>query len=496
MYKLNLLLNENTLINFKLVRKLILRYRSHFFVSFFGFLGIFLVNYYYQPIRYSVNVSMQATSTHVVSRDLSSLLPNENASVLNVGELKLSFGSLKFLKNYAKAVSENENFAILNFGLIGKRHNLTGREIKFSCRGRMECIVEKIAGVLQGSFNVEQSVIDNRFTLTITANDKKSAEILTPILLKVVEENRIGVKQALVFKEIKNVSDLIEESRTMIQKMDGYTALENQEKLQNDITDAKEKIKLIQFAINSETANVSNLESRLNENKKTTSKKLIGSRENLEHLKKKQNRLLEIRQNISILSNVYEENRSEADREIIKQLKRELKALTRELPNEVEQKSLEGKQSFMDGQAEKSRDFEFEYVVAKNKLETLKQNYEDTRKELDAYLQEKIANEGKVIGMKSDLEFLKNLENKLMSLRLLSATLTSDLFIEESIPNARGYRQATILKIFLFSISIAIFLYFTSLILRYLSDDTLYDVEEIHSRLGNLDFLGEAPRFD
>ena len=153
-------------------------------------------------------------------------------------------------------------------------------------------------------------------------------------------------------------------------------------------------------------------------------------------------------------------------------------------------------ETFIEGQRVKSSDFEFDYTVSKNKLEKLTSDYEEAKKDLDSMLEQKINNENKVVGMKTDLEFLKNLEAKQMSLKLLSSTMTSDLYFEDVGTYANEYRQSSYLKIFLFSFGITFFLYLISIFIRFMFDDKIYGEDEIRNHFKNIDFVGEVPKFD
>lgn len=496
MDKFNQLLNENTIVDFKLLWKLSTRYRSHLILAALFFMAIFSFNYYVQPVIFAVNVPLKAISNHTVANDLSTLLPVDNANTVNLSELKISMENYSFLKSYAELATKDTHFNKLNFGSVNSNDDIYGSELKKVCGKDKECLYDRLANVLKGSFNVEQGLTENRFILTVNAKEKQTVQRLTSILLKALELNRVHVRQYLVLKEIQSVGNLIAESRSIMQKMDGYKALEDQEKLNNNISDLKERIRMLQNSASLEMANVSTLESRLAENKRSTRKKVAESREEFERIQKAQARFVDIKQNISILSSMPEEKRSDSDRLIIAQLKEEQHRLSKIIPPEPHRKSMELTENFIEGQRGKSGDYEFDYMVAKNKLEKLNQDYEASKAELNEMLQTKILNEGKVVGMKADLEFLKNLESKQMSLKLLNATMTSDLFFEDVSSVAREYRQSTYLKIFLFSFSLTFFLYLLSILFRFFRDDRIYGEEEIRSQLKNLDFVGEVPLFE
>ena len=111
-------------------------------------------------------------------------------------------------------------------------------------------------------------------------------------------------------------------------------------------------------------------------------------------------------------------------------------------------------------------------------------------------MQKKLINESKVNGMKADLDFLKNLESKQMSLKLLNATMNSDLIFEDGNQLIEEFRKSSFAKIFLFSFAISGFLYLISILIRFTADDKIYGEEEIRMYFKELDFIGEVPSFD
>lgn len=497
MDKFNQLLNETTIVDFRLLWKLSVRYRSHLVFAVILFCAIFSYNYYSQPIIYAVNVPIKAISNHTVSHDLSALLPVDNANNVNLSELKISLESYSFLNSYAELILKEPGFDKFNFGVISTNKNIYGYELKKRCNANKECLLGKLANQLKGSFFVEQGLTENRFVLTLNAIDQKTVLNLAKVLVKAIEINRIYVRQYLVLKEIESVGNLIAESRSIMTKMDGFKALEDQEKLQNNIADLKERIRMLQSSISMEVANVTALASRLAENKRSTHQsRAVSSRDDFEKIQKAQARLNDVKMNITTLLSIPESNRSSTDNYYIAQLKEEKTRLLKLLPAESTRKSMELSENFIEGQRVKSGDYEFDYQVAKNKLDKLNSDYENSKTELNELQQVKIANENKVVSLKTDMDFLKNLESKQLSLKLLNATMNSDLFFEDLSPSAREFRQSTYIKIFLFSFSIVAFFYFISILIRFLLDDRIYGEDDVRSHLKGLDFVGEVPFFD
>ncbi len=495
MEKLSQLLNETTILDFKLLWKLSLRYSAHFFIAIAFTCGFFVYNYYQQPIIYAVNVPVKVVANHTVSHDLSALVPVDNANLLTVSELKISLDNFTFLREFAKHVIADKSFDELNLGATSSIKNLYAKKMRQECGADKECLEVKVANSLKTLFSIDQGLTENRFILSVNAIEKKTVKIITPILIKSIEGNRVYAKQYLVLKEIQSVGNLIAESRSIMQKMEGYQALEEQEKLQTSIDSKKEEIKMLQSSTGQELANFKALESRLNENKKSTQDRSVASKDAYESIVKNQMRLTEINQNIYALSNITPEKRSSSDNLIISQLTEERETLLKKLPSERSRRNMMLSENFADGQRVKASDFEFEYIVSKNKLEKLNEDFEIAKEELDTMLENKISNETKVAGMKTDLEFLRSLEAKLMSLKLLNATMTTDLYFEDTSSNASEFRQSSFMKIFMFSASLTFFLYFFSLLIRFLMDDRIYGEEEIRSHLKGLHFIGEVPKF-
>ncbi|MFA6236657.1 MAG: hypothetical protein WC635_04945 [Bacteriovorax sp.] len=495
MEKLQGLLHEGTIINLRMLFKLSVRYKVHFFGAVLFFVSFLLYNQFSQPVIYAIKVPMKEVIVQKVSSDLTSLLPEANISALSLEELTIALSNYSFLKNFASLVVEDPNFDQLNFGRIESTKSLFGRDLKLGCIGVNECIVARLADELPELFYLEKGPTKNRFTLVTNAIDKKTVYTLSSHLVKAIEQDRIRVRQYTLLKEIKSVGNLIEESRSVMKKMGGYRAMEEQEKLQNNIADLKERIRLLQSNSSLEMANVSSLQAKLMENKKST-RMVENTDEKYEEYQKAQRRLEDIKLNIAALSNIEEEKRTASDKLIISQLREEQSSLLKILPPKQDLKSMELSESFKEKQRGNSGDFEFDYLVSKNKISRLKVDYESSKAELNEMLQKKLINENKVGGMKADLDFLKSLESKQMSLKLLSATMNSDLVFEDGNQQVEDFRKSSFIRTFLYSFSFSLLLYILSILARYSSDDRIYGEEEIRMYLKDLDFVGEAPSFE
>ena len=432
-----------------------------------------------------------------ISTDMSSLvLPTTGSTGISFVEVSAIVSSFSFLKSFAELIVKDPDFDHLNFGTMKNEKSLYGYEIKKSCGGIPGCVVEKLAFSLEGLFTIEKGLTENRFTLTVNVLDAKSIQKIIDVLIKVIELNRVQARQYSVAKEITNIEKLITESHLLIDKIDGFNILEEQGEFENNISDMKEKLRLLQYSISNEAGEVNTLEAQLEENKKSIYSDYAKGTVEYENMVKSKNKLFEIRQNIISLSSVSEEMRSFADKQILSELQNEQKQLAKKLPREGRVKSLESTEAFKDSQFGRSSDFAFDHVVSQKKLLKLQEEFKTTKNLLNEMLQQKLSNESKVNGIKLDVDFLKNLESKLMSLKLLNATMTSDLIFEDFSRQTRDFRNSSYVKILLFSFCIASFLYIISILIRYSLDDTIYGEEEILEQFKSLDFIGEVPVFE
>lgn len=496
MEKLSNLLDETTILNFRLLSKLVTRYSSHLIIAFLFFVGLFTYNYYSQPIIYSVNVPIKTISKHTVSSDLSSLLPVESDQTVSLSELNVVVGSYSFIKSLAENVILLPAFDRLNYGAITNGKQVLGSDIRKNCKNNHDCMIDNLAGLLGFMYAIEPGQTDNRFVLVVSALEEKAAIEVSQALIKTIELNRVEVRRYMVTKEIDSVDKLIKESREIIDGMNGFNLLEENEKVQTELVDLKDKLRSLQASITAENSAMTALEARVRENKKN-----LDLDSKVDRLTRSQDlairsKIEEVRQNIAHLSSVPDSMRSASDKLILNNLSDELKKLESKASSSKSLSKLKYTDDFGKQQEQYEKTFEFDYSVSKNKLQKLRVEYEETRIRIEELSTDKVAKESQVAKLKGDLEFLKNLETKQMSLKLMSSTMTSDLVFEEVAKRAREFRRSSMIKIVIFSFVVTAIIYLITVIGRYFIDDKIYSEEDLKAHFQNLDFIGEVPSFD
>lgn len=495
MEKLLSLLHEGTIINIRVLFALSRRYKVLFpgAVILFGVLLCYSV--YIQPTIYSVTVPLKEEMSHKISADLSSLLPVENTNRLTVEELTISLTSAKLMNKLSEDIYNHKNFDRLNFSFTESSKKFTGVDIKKSCKQSKECAISTIGEKIRSFISLEQDVATNRFKLIVNTTDKETTLVVSELAASDFELERIRLRQAIVQKEIVNVSSLIDESRLMMKKLGGYEALHEQEKLNNDISDLRDRLKMIQVNLSEEEANYSAFKAKLAENRKRVKSSSVDS-DRYEAFMKIHARLNELKQNISLLLHIPDEERSATDKKILAQLQSEKMRLVQKLPEEERFQEIKSVENFKEKQMENSGNVEFDFVVSKNKMAKLNSDFDEARKELDQLLKQKISVDTRLNGMKTDLDFLSGLESKLMSLKLINATMNSDLIFEDGSQVIDEFRRASFLKLTFYCFFISSFIYLFSIVLKYSLDDKIYGEDDLRLYFKKLDFIGEVPSFD
>ena len=497
MEKFSVLLDETTIVNFKLLWKLMGRYRTHLTIAVISFLFTFIYFYFSQPVVFSTSVPIKVVAKHTVSNDMQSLIQVESTSNVTLNELTVSLSGYSFIKSYAEAIVKDPEFDRLNFGSIASGKKLMGITVRQSCNDQPSCMIDQLITPLSGSFLIEQGATENRFSLTVNALNDKTVHHLTDTLITTIEKSRIATRQYLVLKEIESVDNLIKESRSYLKDKNGIQELEENETSLIEITDLKEKLRNLLISINQESTNLTSLEAKLSENRKAI--KEPGSKEEAFkklNFKTLQYKIIDIRQNIASLSSIPEESRSQSDKLVLAKLIEELKELEVQIPHESTIKSIEAGDEFENAQRHHEKSTEFEVLVSKGKISNLKAEYNEAKARLDYLTRNRVSKETTITKLKSDLDFLKSLEAKQLSLKLMSTTMTSDLHFEDFGRGTKEFRRSSVGKIFLFSLFLNGFLYLMSILGRYFIDDRIYSEDDLKSHFIKLDFIGEVPSFD
>ena len=98
--------------------------------------------------------------------------------------------------------------------------------------------------------------------------------------------------------------------------------------------------------------------------------------------------------------------------------------------------------------------------------------------------------------LKPDLEYLKQMEEKLVSLKMIKSAVKSDVFFDNFSNDVMLFKRNPLWQILAFSLIFTLFFLFSVLIVVYLRDDRIYEEMELVSCFNDLEVIGKTPDFD
>ena len=115
---------------------------------------------------------------------------------------------------------------------------------------------------------------------------------------------------------------------------------------------------------------------------------------------------------------------------------------------------------------------------------------------LNQTIKENLKLESRSAVLRQDLEYIKLLESKLISIKLMVATITPDLIFEKYSTQLDEFNRSSAIKNLLFATLFSFSIYFILLLMRYFLDDRLYEEHEIKKCFQDLAIIGKTPDFD
>jgi hypothetical protein len=486
MIKLARLLSESTIIDFSMIGRLCLRYRGLLSIAVIVFFTVTVYLFETRPVIYTSTIPAKMIFKQDHSKDLVVNHFLNEQKVISVDELKISLYSQSFMKAFAVNLIKNPKFRIEGILFNNKKLVLSDY---YQCRHSENCKIETLSSKLSDTFQIEPNVTDDRFTITVMVVEKWILPIVSKALLESIEKEDVKNKALAFSKELNSIENLIGESKSVIKSKGGNDTLEEQTYLLNTINEYYERIKTLQQNLSMEAVLESSLAAKLKENKKTFKKDETFQKPEVVATRLK---IQELKSNILFLT---ESESTEVDRKILNQLKKELSDIQKNHPSEFQLHTIEQKESFKEKQREGMDNLNFEYEVSKNKKAKLLSELESTKAILNQSLEKKLQLDQSAGVIKTDMEFLKNLESKQMSLKLAISTVTSDMFFEDSSLVGQEYRTSSSLFILSFGSMVSLLIYLLSIMFRFMMDDRIYNSDDVEHEFKGLCFVGTVPSF-
>ena len=159
-------------------------------------------------------------------------------------------------------------------------------------------------------------------------------------------------------------------------------------------------------------------------------------------------------------------------------------------------RSVSGIDKFNETQDSKSNYTQKDYNVLREKIKKEQAEYDKTKEELDKLQVEHAEVSRKLDDMKPNTGYLDLLEKKLISLKLLSSTITTDLVVDNIGNNIKIHKNASLSKYLVFATISSIFFIFLLTVIRYLFDQKIYSEDDVKVFFEDLEVIGNTPEFE
>lgn len=435
-------------------------------------------------------------------------------SVMNFGSLAggniETFGNeiLHLNHNYefnsilAENLLEHVDFLKLNFTRPSSDSKVLLSDILSGC-DQISCKVNKLSELLFEFYTVSLTSINNRYNLKVLSTDELTTRILMDVITNTLVKSRTDELRLTVNRQIAAAEELIIANQEEIKLKGGFKSLQDEGHLNSNIAEAQDRVRSLMYLINSEKALLTSLQLRLGQNKKTqsdghdfdTSEEIKTEKSKYERYVKLKDKQKDLRSNLNQMS-LNHMNRTESEKKLIAQMELELRQTEQELSKSHSKKrEIAYDESFVSLQQSGESSLEFDYKVQLNKVKSLEEEFKTLRKSLDELISQKVNSETEMMALKPEFEYVRQLESKLMSLKLMRSSINSDVTFERLNPNILKFKRSPLFKITLFSLLLGFFFYFIILMISYIFDDRIYSEKEMTHLIKNLKVLGRAPQF-
>lgn len=502
MKKINAILHDVTVINFLLIFKLAKRYMvatiSAIIIAVVSILYTHFTQIEIHTKKVAFKIKSPDASTATSGGGLASLTADtESSGYFNQNEVMAIMTNYNFLTVVSELLVESPHFSKLDFNGTASKKIQDHAQIFKNCNDK-KCNVETIRGIIPGFFTVETDQTTQRTVLNVTTRSTITTLELLKNLKTALIKSRMNAAITSADQSIKDTEDLIEKSKKDIESKGGFEKIAESESLEALIKQHNDRISAISSRLTTERDQYNFQQIRLKESGSTVNTDINSNKKlSYENFTKLTTKIEEIRQNIASINSTPKESRTESDNLVLKQLNSELTKLETDLSKFGPMKrNIAHDDSFINTQINNQINFEFDYKVTSAKLKRIQDEYDTAKKELDGLFNKKAAMENELLHLKPDLEYLKQMEGKLVEAKMAKTALKSDVFFDQFGDDVASYRRSTLIQIIIFCSAVSFFLLFIALIVIYLYDDRIFDSFEIEKCCQNLPVIGEAPTFE
>ncbi len=495
MNKLSNLLDDITVVSFPMMWKLAKRYNKMCVGVLFGVISLTALLYIFQSNVFSSSISFKNAAVES-SGDGSALFAVENLDVKRAEILRLG-NSVDFYRLIATNLLDRFTLEEVVKGIQEKGKGIVQR-IELQCSKDIECQREVIANMLPKMIDITYGDRNgNHYILTVRTVRPVFNRQLLDVVISSVQSSRLKSKKQQLVEQQNITRRMIKSNRD---KLTSTRYLELKEEINifdNQLREFDEKMKVFHQNYLGQQEKLSAAKAKLN-NRKTS----LGKEVNLDDLelsKKREGLKLKISQLTNDINSIelLSENKSGEGLKILNELKAELKAnrkLLKKMPQSKRQ--LDNLDRFIATNDKKYDASVFDYNVFKEQVIATKNKYDQMQVQKKDIINKKLLLERELERIEPAAKLLKQLEGRLIELQLMESSAVSDLVFDRFATTVKQMRKTPILLLFIYCLAGIFFSIFAAIVVRYLSDNKIYDEDDLRMSLSNLKILGSIPEFD
>jgi len=495
--KFNSLLNDVTILNFPLIGKLLRRYYLISITIPVMAIGVSVYFYSIQNVLYETNVGFSDASTKNLSpTNTIADLVGENQIIIAEEDVLAMRNDWVFNQKLAKKIYKLPDLYSLDFNGVGTRNKISTNILLEKCQHDEECSVRTLLGSLPSLYNIVAEATPGRYRLIVVTLEEKTSKIILREVAKLIEEDRVVYLKNIVDKKIEATEKLIKQQNVDIDADNMMNLSNRQVNLKNQIEEIKNGMRNLSQSIANNKLQFNTLELELAQFNKSKSIGAADSkRVNYEKYVKLNQEVLDLRTNLSLLTQ--NTAMSEYEKKVVVELEARLQTKLSELEKLGDvSRSVSGIDKFNETQDSKSNYTQKDYNVLREKIKKEQAEYDKTKEELDKLQVEHAEVSRKLDDMKPNTGYLDLLEKKLISLKLLSSTITTDLVVDNIGNNIKIHKNASLSKYLVFATISSIFFIFLLTVIRYLFDQKIYSEDDVKVFFEDLEVIGNTPEFE
>lgn len=502
MKKAIILFDEKTILNFPFLFSLSKRYK---WLTYSLPLAIILTAaflYKTQHTIYGHDVSLSTNNKGVGSSQGGPSNPmmvlfGDGQQFLMKNDLVAIFKSYNFIDLLAHKVLAHEHFERFNFNSIYAK-KMQKWEKFFPRPHDQAAVIEALHGLLPGFFAFDSGMAEYRYVLKVNTLDSYTTGEITQLIIEAMEEYRLSHLKGDIGHQINSFEDLLEKGREDLKNKGGENILEEKENIETQMIDAKDRLRAAQASLQNEKRALDALEIQVKQGRDLLNQEndweKNGKYESYSILR---DRLKEVRSHIKNFKAVPMEARSAGDKIILKELQNELISLQEQMKKQGKvDRHLAGHEVVELNQEKNNATLAFDYKVAQKKHIRLKEEVSKLENRIKNLIDKKVKVDQLMIKVGPDLDYIKTLEAKIVSLRLMNSTIISDIMFEKYSKGPAGFTKASFAQIAIFAAFINIFLFMVLCIAVFLFDDRIHDEEELETYFREFQLIGRTPNFE